>query len=327
MTLHAWTCHTLQGAEHLRWEAHPLPALSAGQVRVRIAAASLNFPDLLTVKGQYQFKPPLPFVPGSEYAGTVDAVGDGVHHLRVGQPVAVVDKSGGFGTHALVGADKALPLPEGFDLHDAAAFVMTYGTSIHALADRADLRSGQTVLVLGAAGGVGSAAIQISKAMGARVIAVVSTAAKAAFCRQMGADDTIVLGEGDLREHIKTKTQGQGPDVVYDPVGGDLAEPVFRSIAWRGRYLVVGFAQGHIPAVPWNLALLKGASVMGVFWGDFVRREPQRCAQDMQRLAQWYQQGLVKPAIHAKLPMSQVHEAYRLMATRQVMGKVVLVNP
>ena len=290
-----------------------------------IAAASLNFPDLLVVEGKYQFRPELPFVPGSEFAGVVDALGEGVRHLKIGDPVACAGH-GGFGTHALVEARQAVPLPAGMDLREAAAFFFTYGTSLHALMDRAALKAGETVLVLGAAGGVGSAAVQIAKAAGARVIAAASTPEKLDFCRRLGADDAIDYAKEDLRAALKALTGGRGPDVVYDPVGGTLAEPAFRSIGWRGRYLVVGFAGGTIPALPWNLALLKGASVVGVFWGDFLKREPRAAAADVAQLLAWYAEGKVRPAIDAVLPMSQVREAYARMGSRQVMGKVVLVN-
>jgi NADPH2:quinone reductase len=296
-------------------------------VRVAIEAASLNFPDLLIVEGKYQIKPHLPFVPGAEFAGRVEAVGDGVTHLAVGDPVAAIGSTGGFGTHAVVEAGRALKLPPGFAIADGAAFAFTYGTSHHALMDRGQLKAGETVLVLGAAGGVGTAALQIAKAAGAKVIAAASTDEKCDLCRALGADATIQYGRDNLRESIKALTGGKGPDVVYDPVGGELAEAAFRSIAWRGRYLVVGFAGGSIPALPWNLALLKGAAVVGVFWGDFVRREPAASAAGMAQLAQWYAQGLVKPVIDQRLPMSELRAAYSRMGSRQVLGKVLLVNP
>lgn len=325
--MHAWLCETLDGVESLKWRELPTPEPKAGEVRIAIKAASLNFPDLLTVRGQYQFKPPLPFVPGSEFSGVIDALGEGVTHLQLGQPVAGMGSSGGFGTHVCVSAAAVMPLPPGFDLEDGAAFGFTYGTSHHALLDRGQLKPGETVLVLGAAGGVGTAAVQIAKAAGARVIAAASSDAKCEFCRTLGADAAINYTSTPIRDAIKTLTDGKGPDIVYDPVGGDLAEPVFRSIAWRGRYLVVGFAQGGIPALPLNLALLKGASIVGVFWGEFVRREPKAHLASMMQLAQWYAQGKVKPAIDARLPMSEIRAAYSRMASRQVHGKVVLVNP
>ena len=322
----AWLCENPIGPEALAWKDLPTPEPAAGEVRVAIKAASLNFPDLLIVQNKYQMKPPLPFVPGSEFAGLVDAVGAGVTHLKPGDPVAAFAGVGGFATHACVDAQKVLPLPPGFALDDASAFVLTYGTTHHALLDRAALQAGEAVLVLGAAGGVGTAAIQIAKAVGARVIAAASSDAKCALCRDIGADETINYTSGNLREAIKALTAGRGPDVVYDPVGGDLAEPVFRSIAWRGRYLVVGFAQGGIPSLPLNLALLKGASIVGVFWGDFARREPKANAQALMQLAQWYAQGKVKPVIDQRLPMAALMQAYERMGTRQVRGKLVLTN-
>jgi NADPH2:quinone reductase len=326
--MQAWWCDSLDGVEALTWRETPTPEPGPGQVRIAIEAASLNFPDLLIVEGKYQFKPDLPFVPGAEFAGRVDAVGPGVEGLSVGDPVAAIGSTGGFATHALVEAARVLRLPPDFALDDGAAFAFTYGTSHHALIDRAGLQPGETVLVLGAAGGVGSAAVQIAKAMDARVIAAASSEAKCAFCRSLGADETLNYGapDVDLRSGLKTLTGGRGPDVVYDPVGGDLAEPAFRSIAWRGRYLVVGFALGRIPTLPLNLPLLKGASIVGVFWGDFVRREPAASARAMRQLAQWYAEGRVKPAIDHRYPMAELRAAYARMAGRGALGKLVMVN-
>lgn len=322
----AWLCETLDGIGAMQFRELPTPEPQAGEVRVAVRAASLNFPDLLIVEGKYQFKPPLPFVPGAEYAGVIDAVGAGVTHLKVGQPVAAIGSTGGFATHACVEAARVIPLPPGFPLEDGAAFAFTYGTSHHALIDRAALQPGETVFVLGAAGGVGTAALQIAKAAGAKVIAGASTDEKCALCSSLGADATINYSTANVRDALKSLTGGRGPDVVYDPVGGDLAEPAFRSIAWRGRYLVVGFAGGGIPALPLNLPLLKGASIVGVFWGDFVKREPQASAAALGQLAQWYAQGKVKPVIDCKLPMHELPQAYARMGTRKVQGKVLLVN-
>jgi NADPH2:quinone reductase len=322
----AWLCETLEGIDAMQFRDLPTPEPKAGEVRIAVKAASLNFPDLLIVQGKYQFKPALPFVPGAEYAGVIEALGEGVTHLSVGQPVAAIAGTGGFATHACVNAAQALPLPPGFALEDAAAFAFTYGTSHHALMDRAALKAGETVLVLGAAGGVGTAALQIAKAAGARVIAAASSDEKCALCKELGADATVNYGTTNVREALKALTDGKGPDVVYDPVGGDLAEPVFRSIAWRGRYLVVGFAGGGIPALPWNLALLKGASIVGVFWGDFVKREPRASAAGILQLSQWYAQGLIKPVIDQRMAMSELPAAYARMGTRQVRGKLLLVN-
>lgn len=328
--MHAWLCENPVGVEALTWKALPTPEPGPGEVRVRIEAASLNFPDLLIVQNKYQMKPALPFVPGAEFAGVVEAVGDGVTHLKPGQAVACLAGTGGFATHTLAPAALCLPLPAGFGAVDAAAFIMTYATSHHALVDRAQLKAGETVLVLGAAGGVGTAAIQIAKAVGARVIAAASTDEKCALCKAQGADETINYATqapaGSLREAIKAATGGKGPDVVYDPVGGEFAEPVFRSIAWRGRYLVVGFASGPIPALPLNLPLLKGASLVGVFWGDFAKREPQANAAMMQTLAQWYAQGRIKPVIDRTMPMADLKAAYARMGSRAVQGKLVMVN-
>ena len=324
--MHAWLCENPVGVEALVWKELPTPEPQAGQVRIAIRAASLNFPDLLIVQNKYQMKPPLPFVPGSEYAGVIDAVGEGVTHLKSGDAVAAFGGTGGFATHAIADAATVMPLPAGFAFDDAAAFVLTYGTTHHALLDRAQLKPGETVLVLGAAGGVGTAAIQIAKAAGARVIAAASSDEKCELCKQIGADATINYSTANLREQIKALTNGKGPDVVYDPVGGDLAEPVFRSIAWRGRYLVVGFAQGGIPALPFNLALLKGASIVGVFWGDFARREPQANLAALTELAAWYAKGLIKPVIDQRLPMTELPQAFARMGRRQVRGKLVMTN-
>jgi NADPH2:quinone reductase len=324
--VHAWLCENPVGVEALNWKEMPTPVPQSGQVLIRIEAASLNFPDLLIVQNKYQMKPDLPFVPGSEYAGVIEAVGEGVTHLKVGQSVACLSGTGGFGTHTLAPAKLCMPLPPGFPAVDAAAFIMIYATSHHALIDRAALKAGETVLVLGAAGGVGTAAIQIAKAAGARVIAAASTDEKCALCKSLGADETINYTTQNIREALKTMTEAKGPDVIYDPVGGDYAEPAFRSIAWRGRYLVVGFAAGPIPALPFNLALLKGASIVGVFWGDFSRREPQANAAMMAELAQWYAQGKVKPVIDRTMPMSDLKAAYAHMGSRGVMGKLVMVN-
>jgi NADPH2:quinone reductase len=314
------------GVDALTWKELPTPTPKAGEVLIEIKAASLNFPDLLIVQNKYQMKPPLPFVPGSEYAGVITAVGEGVSHLKVGQNVACLSGTGGFGTHTLAPATLCMPLPEGFPFVDAAAFIMIYATSHHALMDRAQLKAGETVLVLGAAGGVGTAAIQIAKAAGARVIAAASSDEKCALCKKLGADATINYSSENLREAIKALTEGKGPDVIYDPVGGEYTEPAFRSIAWRGRYLVVGFAAGPIPALPFNLALLKGASIMGVFWGDFAKREPKANGAMMMELAQMYAKGQIKPVIDRTMPMSELKAAYAHMGSRGVMGKLVMVN-
>ena len=324
--MHAWLCDNPVGVDALTWKELPTPTPSAGEVLVEIHAASLNFPDLLIVQNKYQMKPALPFVPGSEYAGVVQAIGAGVTHLKVGQPVACLSGTGGFATHTLAPAALCMPLPAGFPMVDAAAFIMIYATSHHALVDRARLKAGETVLILGAAGGVGTSAIQIAKACGARVIAAASSDDKCALCASIGADATINYTSSNLRETVKTLTAGKGPDVIYDPVGGDYSEQAFRSIGWRGRYLVVGFAAGPIPSLPLNLALLKGASIVGVFWGDFAKREPKANAAMMAELAQWYGQGKIKPVIDRTMPMAELKAAFAHMGSRGVKGKLVMVN-
>jgi len=328
--MHAWLCENPTGVDALTWQELPTPTPKAGEVLIEIKAASLNFPDLLIVQNKYQMKPPLPFVPGSEYAGVVQAVGEGVQHLQVGQHVACLSGTGGFATHSIAPAALCMPLPAGFPFVDAAAFTMIYATSHHALMDRAQLKAGETVLVLGAAGGVGTSAIQIAKAAGARVIAAASTDEKCALCASIGADATINYSvetvPDQFRQAIKTLTDGKGPDVIYDPVGGDFSEPAFRSIAWRGRHLVVGFASGPTPSIPLNLPLLKGASIVGVFWGGFARKEPKANATMMAELTNWYAQGKIKPVIDRTMPMTELKAAYSHMGSRGVKGKLVMVN-
>jgi NADPH2:quinone reductase len=324
--MQAWLCENPIGVDALQWKTLDTPVPGPNEVLIAVKAASLNFPDLLIVQNKYQMKPPLPFVPGAEYAGVVEAVGANVKHLVVGQSVACLSGTGGFGTHVLAPAALCVPLPPNFPAVDAAAFIMTYATSHHGLIDRAALKSGETVLVLGAAGGVGTAAIQIAKAVGATVIAAASTDSKCAACTALGADHVINYTTENLRDRLKEITQGQGPNVVYDPVGGDIAEAALRSIGWRGRYLVVGFAAGPIPALPWNLVLLKGASLVGVFWGEFAKRQPKENAAMMGELIAWYLQGKVKPHIDATLPMSELKQAFQRMGQRDVVGKLVMVN-
>ena len=322
----AWLCKDTVGVDGLTWTELPTPVPKPGEVLVEIKAASLNFPDSLIVQGKYQVKPALPFVPGAEFAGVVQAVGDGVTQLKPGQHVACFSLLGGFATHVVVDASICLPLPDSFNQVDAAAFTTIYATSHHALIDRGQLKAGETVLVLGAAGGVGTSAIQIAKLMGAKVIAAASTEEKCAFCKSLGADATINYSQEDLREALKRLTGGKGPDVVYDPVGGDTTEPAFRSIAWRGRYLVVGFASGPIPSLPLNLMLLKGAAVVGVFYGESAKREPEASQKMMAELVRWYAQGRIKPAIDRTMPMAELKAAFALLGARGVLGKLVLVN-
>ncbi len=307
-------------------EVVDLPELTpqAGEVVIDVKAASVNFPDVLIIENKYQVKPPLPFTPGSEVAGVVRAVGAGVTQFQPGARVVAFTGYGGFAEQAVAPAAACVALAEGIDFSIAAAFTLAYGTSHHAVVDRGALKAGETMLVLGAAGGVGLAAVEIGKALGARVIAAASSAEKLAICVKHGADATINYSTEDLRERIKALTGGKGPDVIYDPVGGIYAEPAFRSIGWRGRYLVVGFANGEIPRLPLNLTLLKGASLVGVFWGDFAKREPQHNAAAFRQMTGWIGEGKLRPYVSAHYPLAETGRALREMAERRVVGKVVI---
>jgi NADPH2:quinone reductase len=317
-------CKQFGPPDSLLVEDLPSPRAGPGEAVISVKAASLNFPDVLIIQNKYQFKPPLPFSPGSELAGVVKEIGPGVQGWRPGDKVIAFTTYGAFAEEVKTDASRLVPLPEKMDFVTGAAFLLTYATTDHALRDRAALAAGETLLVLGAAGGVGLAAIEIGKALGARVIACASSEEKLAVCRSHGADATINYATEDLRERIKALTEGRGVDVVYDPVGGPYTEPAFRSLAWRGRHLVVGFAAGEIPKLPLNLALLKGASVVGVFWGDFARRQPKEFAQSIGQLARWYADGKLKPHVSHTMPLEKAAEALKLMAARQVTGKLVL---
>jgi len=317
-------CKQFGPPESLVLEDLPSPVAGPGEVVVSVKAASVNFPDVLIIQNKYQFKPPLPFSPGSEMAGVVKEVGAGVTHAKPGDKVIAFTTYGAFAEEVKLEAARIVPMPPGMGYESAAAFLLTYGTSDHALRDRGELKSGETLLVLGAAGGVGIAAIEIGKAIGARVIACASTAEKLAVCREHGADELINYDTEDMRERIKAITGGKGVDVVYDAVGGAYAEPALRSCAWRGRYLVVGFAAGEIPKIPLNLTLLKGCAIVGVFWGDFARREPKAFAASIAQLGEWYADGRLKPHVSATFPLAKAADALKLMAARQVKGKVVI---
>ncbi len=317
-------CKQYGPPESLVIEELPSPVPGPGEVVVSVKAASVNFPDFLIIQNKYQFKPPLPFSPGSELSGVVKEVGAGVSNVRPGDRVIAFTTYGAFAEEVKTEALRLLPLPEKMDFITGAAFLLTYATSDHALRDRGALRAGETLLVLGAAGGVGLAAIEIGKALGARVIACASTEDKLAVCREHGADATINYATEELRERVKALTEGRGVDVVYDAVGGPYTEPAFRSLAWRGRLLVVGFAAGEIPKLPLNLALLKGAAVVGVFWGDFARREPKAFAESVRQLARWYAEGRLRPHVSQTLPLERAAEAIQLLASRKAKGKIVL---
>ena len=296
----------------------------AGKVAIKVEAAGVNFPDVLIIQNKYQFKPELPFTPGGELAGTVTAVGEGVTQYKPGDRVIAFVGQGAFAQQIAVPEKSVMPMPPDMDFDTAAAITLTYGTSHHAVVDRAQLKAGETMLVLGAAGGVGLAAIEIGKALGARVIAAASSDEKLEICKQHGADATINYSTQDLREAIKASTEGKGPDVIYDPVGGIYAEPAFRSIGWRGRYLVIGFANGEIPKLPLNLTLLKGASLVGVFWGEYVRREPKANMAAMRELMGWLAEGKIRPHISGRYALADTPKALNDMAARKVTGKVVI---
>jgi NADPH2:quinone reductase len=319
-------CKKLGPPEDLVVEDIPSLVPNAGQVVVAVKAAGVNFPDTLIIQGKYQFKPEPPFSPGGEVAGVVKELGANVTGVKVGDRVIAAATFGGFAEEMLCDADRLTPIPDSMDFVPASAFLLTYGTSYHALKDRAHLKAGETLLVLGASGGVGLAAVQLGKAMGARVIAAASSDAKLDVCRQNGADDVINYASDDLRSRVKALTAGKGVDVIYDPVGGPYSEPALRDMAWNGRFLVVGFAAGDIPKVPLNLALLKGCSIVGVFWGAFTRNEPENNRRNNEELIELFTQGKVKPHIHATYPLARTAEALNEVLNKRVSGKIVLVT-
>ncbi len=296
-----------------------------GQVVISVKACGVNFPDTLIIEGKYQFQPEMPFSPGGEVAGIVKSVGEGVAHLKEGMHVMAGTGWGGFAEEVLGIASNVVPIPKEWPFTTAAASMMTYGTSYHALVNRARIKEGESLLVLGAAGGVGTAAIQIGKLLGAKVIAAASTDEKLDYCREIGADETINYNRESLKDRTKELTNGKGVDVIYDPVGDKYAEPALRAIAWKGRYLVVGFAAGEIPKIPLNLPLLKGCQIVGVFWGAFFRNEPEVNMKNFMQIGQWLQTGALKPQIHATYPLEQVTEALNAIKSRKVKGKIVLV--
>lgn len=322
--MRAVLCKQFGPVEDLVVEEVPDPTPGPGQVVVDVAGCGVNFPDVLIVQDKYQFKPELPFSPGGEIAGTVSAVGEGVDGLQVGDAVLATLGWGGMAEQVAVAADSAIPVPPGVDLVQASGFLLAHGTSHHALVDRARLQPGETLLVLGAAGGVGLAAVEIGALLGARVIAAASTDEKLELCRAKGAAETINYATEDLRGRIKELTDGRGVDVCYDPVGGDLSEPALRSMAWDGRFLVVGFAAGDIPKVPLNLPLLKGCSVVGVFWGAFTGKEPERNKANIAELLGWLAEGKLDPHVSATYPLDQAVQAINDLAERRATGKVVV---
>lgn len=323
--MRALVCHEFGPIENLRVEDVPEPMPGDGEVLVDVKASSLNFPDVLIVQGLYQVKPPVPFSPGMEIAGTVRAVGPGVSQFKRGDRVIAAPGQGGFAEACVVAADALTALPEGMDFAQAASLVLAYSTSLHALQDCAGLRRGETLLILGASGGVGSAAIEIGNAMGATVIAAANGEDKLAFCRALGAAKTIDYSQPDLQKRILEATAGNGADVVYDPVGGAYTEAALRATAWRGRLLVVGFAAGAIPQLKLNLALLKERSIVGVYWGAWAARDPKGQRDNVAQLSRWFAEGKIKPAVTERVALTDAAAAMQRMARRQIKGKVVVV--
>ncbi|MBD8805794.1 MULTISPECIES: NADPH:quinone oxidoreductase family protein [Pseudomonas syringae group] len=320
----ALLCKAFGPASTLVLEDIPAPDIKKNEILLDVHAAGVNFPDTLIIEGKYQFKPPFPFSPGGEAAGVISTVGEKVTHLKPGDRVMALTGWGSFAEQVAVPNYNVLPIPESMDFTIAAAFSMTYGTSMHALKQRANLQPGETLLVLGASGGVGLAAVEIGKALGARVIAAASSAEKLEVARNAGADELINYTDTSLKDEIKRLTNGNGADVIYDPVGGDLFDQAIRAIAWNGRLLVVGFASGRIPELPVNLALLKGASVVGVFWGSFAQRQPQDNAANFKQLFAWFEEGKLKPLVSQVYPLERAGEAIDALGGRRAVGKVVV---
>ena len=302
----------------------PDPMPREGEVVVDIAAAALNFFDTLIIMGRYQYKPEFPFSPAAEFSGTVSALGPGVTGFKVGDKVCGHSGHGAAREKLAISIERLVPVPVDLDLDRAAGLFVTYGTTIHALQDRAKIKSGETLAVLGAAGGTGLAAVELGKILGARVIACASSAEKLEFCRKHGADDVIDYSKEDLKERLRELTGGKGVDVVYDPVGGKFAEPALRSTAWEGRYLVIGFAAGEVPKIPLNLVLLKSCEIVGVFWGEFIRRHPDKLRAQIKDLLQWVKEKRLSAHVDQSFPFSRAKEAFAAIATRKVMGKVLL---
>lgn len=322
--MRAVLCQELGGPEKLVVAEVPSPPLGDGAVRIEIHAAGVNFADTLLIAGQYQDRPPLPFIPGMEVGGVVREVGAGVGHLKPGDRVLASVGRGGYAEEVVAEAEIVHRIPDAMDFATAAGFPVAYSTSHGAFDWRARLKPGETVLVLGASGGVGLTAVEIAKAMGASVIAAASGAEKLAVAQRAGADHLIDYTREDLRERIKTLTGGRGVDVVYDPVGGDAFDQSLRSIAWEGRIIVIGFAGGRVPQIPANIVLVKNIDVIGFFWGSYRRHKPQLMTQSFQQLFRWFEQGKLKPHISHRLPLAQVADALALLKTRKSTGKVVL---
>jgi NADPH2:quinone reductase len=322
--MRAVLCKELGMPDSLVLEEVPSLTPGAGQVLISVQACGVNFPDTLIIQGKYQYKPDLPFSPGGEISGVVKQVGSDVDSLQIGDRVIAFSTWGGFAEELVVDQNRTVIISDKMDYERASAFVLTYGTSYHALKDRAHLREGETLLVLGASGGVGLSAIQLGKAMGAKVIAAASNAEKLSVCQENGADHLINYAQDDLRQSVKEITEGRGVDVIYDPVGGSFSEKALRDMRWGGRFLVVGFAAGEIPKVPLNIPLLKGCSVLGVFWGEFTKREPEANKQNNKELMNLFDQGKISPHLHRVYPLEKAGEALNELLQKRVIGKVVL---
>ncbi|MCW8128335.1 NADPH:quinone oxidoreductase family protein [Microbulbifer halophilus] len=322
--MRALVCEEYGPAESLKIIERELPALKPGEVRIDVRAAGINFPDSLIIAGKYQVKPPLPFVPGGECAGVISAVGEEVKGFKVGDRVIAMPGTSAFAEQVNVDQKLLVPMPQALSFEQAAGFCITYATSYYALKQRAALREGETLVVLGAAGGVGVTAIQLGKAMGARVIACASSAEKLDFCREVGADELINYSQEDLKERIKELTDGKGADVIYDPVGGDFTEAAYRSIVWCGRYLVIGFASGDIPKLPMNLPLLKAGDIMGIFWGSWAQRDPKANLQNFAELLQMVEKGELEPLTTEVYPFEDFVQAFAAITERRARGKVIL---
>jgi NADPH2:quinone reductase len=317
-------CIEWGGPERLQLADVPLPQPSQGQVRIRVAAAGVNFPDALIIQKKYQVQPPLPFVPGAEVAGTVDAVGEGVSRLKPGDRVVAFVGTGGFAEYVCAAQAQVAPLPPNAGMEIAAGFTLTYATSQHALVERGRLAPGETLLVLGAGGGVGLAAVELGKLAGARVIAAASSAQKLEAARRLGADELVDYSSADLRESVKQLTGGRGVDVVYDPVGGTYTAAALRTLAWRGRLLVVGFAAGEIPSLPANLLLLKEVAAVGVHWGEFARRDPDGNRRLLGQLFGWLAEGKLRPVVSKTYPLADAPQALADLLARRAVGKLVI---
>jgi NADPH2:quinone reductase len=320
----AIVCSKFGTPDTLKYQEIKIPNPKEGEILITVKACSVNFPDTLIIQGKYQFKPEFPFSPGSDVAGIIEKVGENVKHFKVGDAVVGFIPFGGFAEKAIVKAIDCFPKPRGMSMVNASAFLLAYGTSYHALKDRANLQKGETILILGASGGVGLTALELAKLMGAKVIAAASSQEKLNLCKEFGADEVINYTEENLKDRVKELTNGKGVDVIYDPVGGAFSELALRAIAWRGRHLVVGFANGEIPKIPINLTLLKGASIVGVFWGAFAQKEPKKSLENIQQLLTWFVKGEVKPHIDKTYSLKEAPKALEYMMQRKVKGKIVI---